>query len=102
VNRETKRMMQRQGQMEADGSPTARKPPPSTRAQGAPTNRKKRTSPAQFFREVREELRQVAWPTREEMVNYVAVVFSTLVFMILLIFLLNWGFSKGVVFLFTK
>jgi len=101
VNRETKRMMQRQGQMEADGSPAARKPPPG--AQGKPTRaqpKKKRTGFVQFFREVRDELRQVAWPTRPELGNYTAVVFTTLVLMIVLIFLLNYGFSKAILFLF--
>jgi len=96
VNRETKRLMQRQGQMEADGSPSTR------RDEGARRPAKKRTSPAQFVREIRDELRQVAWPTRAEMVNYTAVVFTTLVLMISLIFLLNYAFGKAVLFMFTK
>ncbi len=101
MNRETKRMMQRQGQMEADGSPAARKPPPgaSTRATRTPP-KKQRTGFVQFFREVRDELRQVAWPTRPELVNYTAVVLTTLILMIILIFLLNYGFSKAILFLF--
>ncbi len=72
MNRETKRMMQRQGQMEADGSPSARRqaPAPGGQAPGASSGPR---SP-QFFREVRDELRQVAWPTRAEMINYTAVV----------------------------
>ena len=61
-----------------------------------------RTTPVQFAREVRDELRQVAWPSRGEMVNYTTVVFVTLVFMVALIFLLNYVFGKGVLFMFQK
>jgi preprotein translocase subunit SecE len=99
VNRETKRMMQRQGQVEADGSPASRKPPPG-QAQRRPA--KQRTSPTQFVREIRDELRQVAWPTRSEMINYTAVVLTTLVLMTSLIFALNYVFGRAIVQLFTK
>ena len=97
MNRETKRMMQRQGQMEADGSPSPRRQPPPQKRPA-----KQRTSPAQFVREVRDELRQVAWPNRAEMINYTTVVFTTLVLMISLIFVLNFAFGKAVVFMFPK
>jgi preprotein translocase subunit SecE len=95
MNRETKRQMRRQGQMEADGSPSTRRAPVTPR-------RRQRTSPAQFAREVRDELRQVAWPNRSEMVNYTAVVVTTLVLMVSLIFILNFGFGKTVLFMFNK
>jgi preprotein translocase subunit SecE len=98
MNRETKRLMQRQGQMEADGSPASRRqaaPPPAQR-------RRQRTTPAQFAREVRDELRQVAWPNRSEMINYTAVVVTTLVLMVSLIFVLNLGFGKAVLYMFHK
>lgn len=35
---------------------------------------RERTAPTQFMREVRSELRKVAWPTRNEVVNYTIVV----------------------------
>jgi preprotein translocase subunit SecE len=101
MNRETKRLLQRQGQMEADGSPAARRQPRPTQAQVA-QRRRQRTTVAQFAREVRDELRQVAWPNRSEMVNYTAVVLTTLVIMVSLIFLLNLGFGKAVLYLFQK
>ncbi|MHB8219008.1 MAG: preprotein translocase subunit SecE [Acidimicrobiales bacterium] len=56
----------------------------------------------QFTREIRDELRQVAWPNRAELVNYTTVVFFTLVLMICLIFALNFVFGKGVFFMFQK
>jgi preprotein translocase subunit SecE len=100
VNRETKRMMQRQGQMEADGSPSTRNRPAAAAAKRPPA--RPRTSVPQFFREVRDELRQVAWPSRAEVANYTTVVFTTLVLMIALIFVLNFAFGKAVLFLFQK
>ena len=107
MNRETKRMMQRQGQMEADGSPSTRRAPAgqANRNQrqtkgGAPV--RKRSTPVQFVREVRDEMRQVAWPSRSELINYTSVVLTTLIIMISLIFVLNLAFGKLITLLFTK
>jgi preprotein translocase subunit SecE len=98
MNREQKRMMQRQGQVGADGAPASRRTSP----QDVQRRRSQRTKPAQFIREIREEMRQVAWPTRPEVINYTTIVFFVLVFMSLLIFGLGYGFSKFVTFLFQK
>ena len=107
MNRETKRMMQRQGQMEADGSPSTKRAPAGTTTRtprqtkgGAPVRR--RSTPVQFVREVRDEMRQVAWPSRSELINYTSVVLTTLVIMISLIFVLNLAFGKLITLLFTK
>jgi preprotein translocase subunit SecE len=54
----------------------------------------------QFFREVRSELRQVAWPNRAEVINYTAVTLATLLLLIGLIFVLNYAFAKGIFWLF--
>ncbi|MCL4414379.1 MAG: preprotein translocase subunit SecE [Actinobacteria bacterium] len=56
---------------------------------------------SEFVREIRSELRQVAWPTRSEVVNSTVVVLITLVLLIALIFVLNYAFAKGAAFLFT-
>jgi preprotein translocase subunit SecE len=37
----------------------------------------KRTGPAQFLKEVRTELRRVAWPSRGEVVQYSLIVLVT-------------------------
>jgi preprotein translocase subunit SecE len=98
VNREQKRMMQRQG-ADPDGAGNAR------RAQAAQTQRrapKKRAGIRQFFREVREEMRQVAWPTRPEIINYTSITLFVLVVMTSLIFGLNFAFGKFVLTLFSK
>jgi preprotein translocase subunit SecE len=109
VNRETKRMMQRQGQMEADGSPSTRRAPAGSgqgraapRTPGKGPSGRKRTTPVQFTREIRDEMRQVAWPSRSELFNYTSVVLTTLIIMITLIFVLNLGFGKLITLLFTR
>jgi preprotein translocase subunit SecE len=98
MNREQKRAMQRQGQIGADGAATSRRTSP----QDVQRRRSQRATPSQFFREVREEMRQVAWPTRPELINYTTIVLFVLIFMTSLIFGLGFGFSKFVTFLFTK
>ena len=55
-----------------------------------------------IVREVRDEMRQVAWPSRSELINYTSVVLTTLIIMISLIFVLNLAFGKLITLLFTK
>jgi preprotein translocase subunit SecE len=104
VNREQKRMMQRQGQMEADGSPAPRKAAPgrTPRTPGSGPSGRKRTTPVQFTREIRDEMRLVQWPSRAELINYTSVVLTTLIIMISLIFLLNLGIGKLITLLFNR
>jgi preprotein translocase subunit SecE len=100
VNRETKRMMQRQGQAGPDGAPPSRRDATTQAAQRR--QREPRTGVRQYFREVRDEMRQVAWPTRPEVGNYTAIVGTVLILMIGIIFGLNLGFSKAVLWLFQR
>jgi preprotein translocase subunit SecE len=103
VNRQTKRLLQRQGQIDEEGAPTAggRRPPPSAqRRPPTPDRPGLGERVVQFSREVRNEMAKVAWPTRPEVVKYTLVVFVTLVFMVALVFGLDYGFAKGVLFLF--
>ena len=55
---------------------------------------------AQFVREVRGELRKVAWPTKQEVVKYSTVVFLTVVLLTLFIFGLDYLFGEAVLYLF--
>jgi preprotein translocase SecE subunit len=50
----------------------------------------------EFGREVRSELRQVAWPTRQEVANSAMVVIIVLVLLGTLIFLLNYAFTHAI------
>ena len=92
-----KRMMQRQGQIDAEGAPVLRK---ETQTRPSPRAPKERVGAAEYTRQVRAELRKVAWPTRAEVVNYSIVVFVALVLLTGLIFGLDYLFGKAVIFLF--
>ena len=103
MNRETKRMLQRQGQLGPDGeSPRAPRPEDRRRAATAQRTQRERIGPTQFVREVKGELRKVAWPTRDEVVRYSFIVLFTLIVLTALVFGLDWAFAKSVFFLFDK
>jgi preprotein translocase subunit SecE len=97
-----KRMMQRQGQIEADGSPATRRTPPPKSRPVVQTETSVFGRIAEFFREVRSELRQVAWPNRKEVANSATIVFLTLVLLVSLIFVLNYTFSHFMIWLFKS
>ena len=92
MNRQTKRLMQRQK------SDRPRAPERKARPQPAPT--RERTGPRQYLTEVRGELRKVAWPTRHEVVNSTIIVLIAVVFMTSLIFGYDYFSAKLVLFLF--
>ena len=99
MNREQKRLLQRQGQLGDDGAPVARRRE-QTRPVTASAAQRTRTKPREFLHEVNVEMRKVAWPTRTETINYSLVVFVTLVVVILLIFGLDYVFHTASSFLF--
>ena len=94
LNREQKRMLQRQGELGPDGEPIRARRGPQARA-------KERTGPLEFGREVRSELRKVAWPTRSETINYSIITIVTLIVFTLVIFGIDWVFSEAVLKLFN-
>ena len=94
MNREQKRMMQRQGEVDADGEPIRQR----RQQQNRPTE--ERAGFTQFVREVRAELRKVAWPSRSETGNYTAVVIITILAVTAIVAGLDWVFSQSVLELF--
>ena len=97
MNRAQKRMLQKQGALGADGEPSAQKPqgrrPTPPRAQ---ETKEKRATPLEFLREVRGELRKVAWPTRSEIINYSIIVLVAVVVLTSFIALVDYGVSEFV------
>ncbi len=91
MNREQKRLLQKQGALDADGSPKA-----GRRAPSAPRPKEQRTKPRDFVREVRAEMRKVNWPTRAETVNYSIIVFITILVLTSLIAVVDFGLAKSV------
>ena len=98
MNRQQKRMLQRQGQLGTDGAPVARK----RSAPPAPKPKDERTTPAQFLREVRGELRKVAWPSRPEVVNYSIIVLVAVVLLTAYVAALDYGFGDLLLKLFER
>jgi preprotein translocase subunit SecE len=75
LNREQKRQLRKMGTLDAEGK-VSRAP------RQAPQGRKKksdRVGPRQYLREVREEMRKVAWPKRPEVRRYSIIVIVTVV-----------------------
>ena len=96
MNRETKRLLQRQGAVDAAGNPVraARTATPKTAAE--------RTPPKQYLAEVGTELKKVVWPTRDEIRNYTIVVLAMLAIMTAITFGFDYVFAKFVLFLFDR
>ncbi len=92
MNREQRRLLQKQGQIDAEGNPTATRRDP--RAQPAQSER---VSPAQYIREVNTELRRVNWPSRQEVINYSLVTLGALVFFTILIAGFDFVFGEGII-----
>ncbi len=79
MSREDERRAEREARRTADQ--------PSVAAE--PVAGRTRTGPTQFLREVRSELRKVAWPNRKELGSYTVVVLVLSTVLTLLI----WGFD---------
>jgi len=98
MNRQTKRLLQKQGQLGADGE----SPPPRREMRPTPKPRTERTTLLQYVREARAELRKVAWPNRPEIVRYSIIVLATMVVLTTFIFGLDYVVAKGIFFLFDS
>ena len=72
MNREQKRQLRRMGALDEQGQPTkTARPAPARKTE------EERSGPAQYLREVRSEMRKVAWPTWPEVRKYSVVVLIT-------------------------
>ncbi len=98
MNRQTKRMLQRQGQITSEGLPTTAK----QQQRPGPKPQRERVGPRQYTREVRGELRKVAWPTRQEVMKYSLIVLVAVVLLTSMIAALDFVFTRAVFFLFDS
>jgi preprotein translocase subunit SecE len=85
LNREQKRTMKRMGALDEKGQPT-RTPRSGGRAEP-------RTGPRQYIREVRDEMRKVAWPKWPEVRRYSIVVLITVSVLTAIIGVADAGFG---------
>jgi len=90
VNRQYKREMKKQ-----EGKKRAPTPRPAAAQQ-----KRQRTKPRQFAKEVIAELQKVNWPSRSEVVSYSTVVLVSAVALALVIAGMDYVFTKGVLVLF--
>ena len=67
---------------------------------GRAAKRGTRTTPALFFRQMVSELRKVIWPTRSMLVTYTVVCLVFVIFMVIVVTSLDYGFTKLIVALF--
>lgn len=98
MNREQKRLMRKQGQLNEDGDPVRG---PRQGPKASPT-KDERTGAIQFLREVRGEMRKVAWPSRDEVGNYSVVVFFSIVVLTAMIAGLDYVMGEAVLELFER
>ena len=71
LNREQKRHLRRTGALDDKGAPA--------RVQRQARPKREKVTPPQYLREVRDEMRKVAWPKRPEVVRYSIVVVITVI-----------------------
>ena len=55
-----------------------------------------------FLKQVRQELKKVAWPSRQEMIAYTVVVLVAVVFLTALVFGMDLAFTKAVLHIFGQ
>lgn len=95
LNREQRRMLQRQGEIDETGEPVRTRRTPPTQAA-----KEDRASAGQFINEVRGELKKVAWPTRQETIRYTIIVAIALILLTAFVAGLDGVFSQAVLKLF--
>jgi preprotein translocase subunit SecE len=61
---------------------------------------RRRTTPLQFYREIIAELRKVIYPSRTELVTYVAVVLVFVSAMVAVVASIDFGLTKAVLAIF--
>jgi preprotein translocase subunit SecE len=90
MNRQAKRQMQK-SQQRADRAEMVRK-----QRQAVVEGRKERTGFRQFLKEVKQELKKVAWPDRKQMLTYTTVVLVTVIVLTSFVFGIDLLISKGI------
>ena len=96
MNRQMKRMQERQERAQKRAGSARPTTPSAATRKTAVQERRKRTGARQFLREVRLELKQVQWPTRRELISYSIVVLVTVTVLTAFVFALDTLFTRFV------
>jgi preprotein translocase subunit SecE len=94
MNREMKRAQAKAERQQKAAGTDRRSAPAATTKRAAVQEKKKRTGPMQFLREVRLELKKVDWPTRQELTTYSTVVLVTITVLTAFVFGVDYLFTK--------
>ena len=57
-------------------------------------NKKKRKSPARFFKDIVSELKKVTWPTGKELIKYAGAVIAFIIVLAVIVGLMDLGLSS--------
>ena len=87
LNREQKRQLRKMGALDEQGKP-------ARAARQAPKKKSERVGIRQYLREVRDEMRKVAWPKRPEVKRYSIIVVVTVVVYTALVGGLDFVFAE--------
>jgi preprotein translocase subunit SecE len=68
--------------------------PQATTRRAASQEKRKRTGPRRFLKEVRLELKKVDWPTRSELATYSTVVLVTIIVLTAFVFAVDYLFTR--------
>ena len=94
MNREMKRAQAKAERQQKAAGIDRRSAPQAATKRAAVQEKKKWTSPMQFLREVRLELKKVDWPTRKELITYTIVVLVTITVMTAFVAGVDYVFSR--------
>jgi len=87
LNREQKRQLRKMGALDEQGKP-------SRGQRQAPKKKSDRVGVRQYLREVRDEMRKVAWPKKPEVQRYSIIVIITVVIYTALVGGLDYVFGE--------
>ena len=102
MNRQMKRMQERAERQQKRAGVDRQSAPAATTRRAQAQEKRKRTGIRQFLKEVRQELKKVIWPTRQELTTYTVVVLVTVIVMTSYVFGLDVLFSRLVLNVFTN
>ena len=101
MSRESRRDRERLERRHEGGEGAERGASASGATSGAKDRERSRTSPPQYVREVRGELRRVHWPNRRELAQYSAVVLVAVILLTAYIFAIDQLFGQIVLWIFA-
>ena len=96
MNREMKRAQAKAERQQKAAGLDRRSTPQAATRRVAVQEKRKRTGPMQFLREVRLELKKVDWPTRTELTTYSTVVLVTITVLTAFVFGVDYLLTKFV------